>query len=564
MTSIKPAAMSEEMNFGGVTLECGWGRLIFAHTITSPALVARKVLEEREGQRDIAFYLNDPHLVLNEAPQELFLDPSITFRLQFSNYTKSARSLIGFEVTPIQSRKEIREMNRIYISHKMVPVDEELVWKERNSPKFQYLVARRLEDGHILGVVLGVDHQANFDDIQNGSSLWALAVDKQGGLPGVGEALVRETIETMIERGRAQLDLSVMHDNEGAIQLYKKLGFEKVAVFAVKCRNSINERLFIGEPPDPEFNPYAEIIINEALRRGIRVSNTDPARGFFTLSLGGRSITCRESLTEMTSAIAVMRCDDKSLTRELLAEAGLKVPAQQSSGSAAQNEKFLEEHKRIVVKPARGEQGFGVSVDITQVSDMEDSISEAREICEHVILESFAKGRDLRIIVINGEVIAAAIRKPAEIMGTGKHSAEELIDRLSRRRAAATGGESKIPKDEETERCLRSSGLAYDSIPAEGQLVVVRKAANLHTGGTIHDVTESLNPTLRDAAIQAAAALSIPVVGLDFIVPSENSSEYVIIEANERPGLANHEPQPTAQKLIDFLFPHSIKPTENR
>ena len=548
----------------GITLHCGWGRLIFAHTFLSPKEVAQTVLEEKEGQRDIAFYLNDPHLVLNEAPQELFLDPSITFRLQFTDYAPSEKKPVGFEVTPIRERSEIREINRIYISHKMVPVDEDFLWRERERPEFQYLVARRLEDGHILGVVLGVDHKSNFADIENGSSLWALAVDKQADLPGIGESLLRATIETMQSRGRTQLDLSVMHDNESAINLYKKIGFEKVAVFAVKCRNSINERLFIGERPDAEFNPYAEIIINEALRRGIRMSDPDPARGLFTLSLGGRSITCRESLTEMTSAIAVVRCDDKSLTRDLLVRKGLKVPAQQPAGDSSENKVFLEEHKRVVVKPSRGEQGNGVSVDISDAADMETAIQEAQRVGENVIIESYATGQDLRVIVINREVVAAALRKPAEIMGTGKHTVDELIDRLSRRRSAATRGESRIPKDEETERCLRSANMTFDTVPGEGKVIVLRKAANLHTGGTIHDVTDTLHPTLRQAAVQAADALGIPVVGLDFIVPDERSEDYVIIEANERPGLANHEPQPTAQKLIDFLFPHSIKTNEKR
>jgi D-alanine-D-alanine ligase-like ATP-grasp enzyme len=83
----------------------------------------------------------------------------------------------------------------------------------------------------------------------------------------------------------------------------------------------------------------------------------------------------------------------------------------------------------------------------------------------------------------------------------------------------------------------------------------VRKTANLHTGGTLHDVTAKLSPELAAAAVEAAEALEIPVVGLDFIVQRPDRGEYVIIEANERPGLANHEPQPTAEKLIDFLFP---------
>jgi len=551
--------MTDSPEFEGVTLPCGWGRLIFAHTFPSPSAVAREILQEKKGQRDIAFYLNDPHLVLNEAPQDLFLDPSLTYRLRFGDYRESDRGPAGFEVGPVRSRSEIAEINRIYISHKMVPVDEDYVWSERESPRFRYLVARALDDGRILGVVLGVDHWESFSDIENGSSLWALAVDKQADLPGVGECLVRATIGEMKGRGRTQLDLSVMHDNDGAIGLYRKLGFHKVAVFAVKCRNSINERLFIGDPPDPEFNPYAEIIINEALRRGIRVSDTDPARGFFTLSLGGRSVTCRESLTEMTSAVAVMRCDDKSLTRELLERAGLKVPAQQRASEPEADRAFLDRHRRIVVKPVSGEQGKGVSVDIRTAEDMEAAVREARESSPDVILESFATGLDLRIIVINHEVVAAALRKPAEITGTGKHTVRELIERLSRRRAAATGGESRIPQDDETERCLRSAGIGYDTVPAEGVTIPVRKAANLHTGGTIHDVTSVLNPVLADAAIRAAAALAIPVVGLDFIVPDAEGGEYVIIEANERPGLANHEPQPTARKLVDFLFPHSIQ-----
>ena len=87
----------------------------------------------------------------------------------------------------------------------------------------------------------------------------------------------------------------------------------------------------------------------------------------------------------------------------------------------------------------------------------------------------------------------------------------------------------------------------------------MRTTANLHTGGTLHDVTGKLHPTLRQAAVEAAAAIDIPVTGLDFIVPDPKGEDYVIIEANERPGLANHEPQPTAERFIDLLFPSTVE-----
>ena len=167
-------------------------------------------------------------------------------------------------------------------------------------------------------------------------------------------------------------------------------------------------------------------------------------------------------------------------------------------------------------------------------------------------------GNDLRIIVINFEVAAAAIRRPPTIIGDGQHTIMELIRKQSRRRMQATQGESKIPIDDELRRTVHNSGYIFEDVIPLGKELEVRKAANLHVGGTIHDVTDILHPTLKKAAEQTALVLDIPVTGLDFIVKSPSESDYVIIEANERPGLANHEPQPTAERFVDFLFPQTI------
>jgi D-alanine-D-alanine ligase-like ATP-grasp enzyme len=107
------------------------------------------------------------------------------------------------------------------------------------------------------------------------------------------------------------------------------------------------------------------------------------------------------------------------------------------------------------------------------------------------------------------------------------------------------------------------AGYEMDSVLPSGETLVPRKTANLHTGGTIHDITEKLHPELRAAAVNAAGALGIPVTGLDFAVPDLEGPDYAVIEANERPGLANHEPQPTAERFIDLLFPETAATTEN-
>jgi D-alanine-D-alanine ligase-like ATP-grasp enzyme len=141
------------------------------------------------------------------------------------------------------------------------------------------------------------------------------------------------------------------------------------------------------------------------------------------------------------------------------------------------------------------------------------------------------------------------------VRGDGEHSVRELIAAESMRRAAATAGESKIPLDAELRRCVREAGFELTDVLPRGRELQVRGAANVHMGGTIHDVTGHLHPALSEVARRAARALEIPVVGLDLIVPSVEATACWILEANERPGLANHEPQPLAARFLDFLFP---------
>jgi GNAT-family acetyltransferase (TIGR03103 family) len=545
------------MKSEGVVLPCGWGRLVFAHTFADPRDVATTLLDERPGERDIAFYVIEPHLILNAAPRDLFMDPSDTYRLDFSRYEDAVAAVpLTFDLP--RGRDDIGEMNRIYLSQGMVSVDPDgpgLL--DENAPQ-RYFLARD-PSGSLVGLCLGVDHVEAFSDIENGSSLWSLAVDPQCPIPGVGESLVRHLVEFYRARGRVQLDLSVMHDNRSAIRLYEKLGFHRVPVFAIKLCNPINEKLYTGGGVPQGFNPYAKILIDEAARRGISIGPVLPSKGLFRLSFGGRSILCRESLSELTSAPAMTICDDKEMTRQVLNAAGLRLPEQVPAGTPRDNAGFLSRFGRVVVKPARGEQGRGVAVNLATAEDVEAAVAEARTWCETVLLEEFVEGEDLRIVVINFEVVAAALRRPPEVMGTGRHTVEDLIVRASRRREAATGGESRIPIDGETLRCLSGQQLNLRSVPEEGRTVRVRSAANLHTGGTIHDVTAALHPVLAGAAVAAAHAIGIPVVGLDLIVESPSSARYVILEANERPGLANHEPQPTAERFMDLLFPQTAK-----
>ena len=313
-------------------------------------------------------------------------------------------------------------------------------------------------------------------------------------------------------------------------------------------------------PSAPEvapLDPSSRLIIDEARSRGITVEILAPRAEYYRLRLGDRVVTCRESLSDRTNAVALSYCDDKRVTARLLAEAGLRVPVQQRAGSAADNEAFLRTHGNIVVKPARGEQGKGVCVGTQTVEAMARAIDHARKVDASVVLEELVAGDDLRVIVIDDEVVVAAVRRPPRGTGDGIQPVRALIEAHSARRARETFGESEIPMDGETERCVRDAGFGMDDVLPAGTTVTVRKAANLHTGGSIEDVTDQLHVSLREVARQAARALQMPVVGLDLMVPDVRASTYWIIEANERPGFAHHEPHPVAQRFVDFLFPET-------
>ena len=47
-----------------VTLECGWGRLVFGQTFDRPEAVADVLRAEAAGARDICVYLTDPHVLV--------------------------------------------------------------------------------------------------------------------------------------------------------------------------------------------------------------------------------------------------------------------------------------------------------------------------------------------------------------------------------------------------------------------------------------------------------------------------------------------------------------------
>ena len=116
-----------------VALEMGWGRLIFGQTFADPEKLAEVLRQEGHGRRDICIYAREPHVLVAMAPAELFIDPSHTYRLRFSDDDGPRPSTTGFTVRSLESGAEADAMNRVYVRCGMVPAPVDVMWDNHTS-----------------------------------------------------------------------------------------------------------------------------------------------------------------------------------------------------------------------------------------------------------------------------------------------------------------------------------------------------------------------------------------------------------------------------------------------
>ena len=287
------------------------------------------------------------------------------------------------------------------------------------------------------------------------------------------------------------------------------------------------------------------------------------------LGYGAKQRKIRASETCSTSAIAESIAQDKELTRQLLQAAG--VPTAQgypvdSVEEAWETATYIG--VPVVVKPQDGNQGRGVATNLTTQEQVTAAYQAALQESDSIIVEKFAPGNDYRILVVNGKVAAASRREPAQVMGDGQHTIQELVDRENgdpRRGEHHANVLSKIHIDKVALNVLTDQGYTPQSVPPPGQTVLIRRNANLSTGGMAIDVTELVHPEVAARAIDAARVVGLDIAGIDIIatdisLPLEPQGG-IIVEVNAAPGLRMHlapsvgEPQDVGGAIVDMMFP---------
>ena len=343
-------------------------------------------------------------------------------------------------------------------------------------------------------------------------------------------------------------------------------------------------RAQVAVPEDFDWETERDDFIRYAQRRALGPSTASlvqaaEARGIPWLRLNQQSLVqlghgkyqqrIQATVTGKTPHIAVELASDKEETNKILGTLGLPVPRQElvtsEDGAIRAARRFAGP---VVTKPYNGNHGRGITIGIQEAEAVREGFRAAREHSRSVIVETFQPGDDHRLLVVNGELIAATRRTPGHVVGDGRHSIAELVDIVNQDPRRGVGHEkvlTRIVLDAQAELMMERAGCNADSVPKPGEIVYLRSTANLSTGGTATDVTDIIHPDNRDMAVRAVRAIGLDVGGVDFITPNIAESYKAIggaiCEVNAAPGFRMHvapsegTPRDAAGPVIDMLFP---------
>ncbi len=319
------------------------------------------------------------------------------------------------------------------------------------------------------------------------------------------------------------------------------------------------------------LGPSTAALVRAAEHRGIPWLRLND-QSLVQLGHGKYQQRIQATVTSRTSHIAVELASDKEETNKILAMLGLPVPKQelvQSEGQAVRAARRIG--FPVVTKPYNGNHGRGISIRLTTDEEVAHGFAAAREHSRSVIVETFMEGDDHRLLVVNGELVAATRRTPGHVVGDGEHTIAQLIEIVNEDPRRGVGHEkvlTRLELDAQAQKMLERAELQAGSVPEPGQVIYLRSTANLSTGGTACDVTDVIHPDNREMAERAVRAIGLDVGGVDFLSKDITESYRTIgggiCEVNAAPGFRMHvapsegTPRDVAAPVIDMLFPAGV------
>ncbi len=387
-----------------------------------------------------------------------------------------------------------------------------------------------------------------------------------GALPQSGaslaHALERAALALQAEAGcTVSFSRSAKAPDEGIYQIVVEYSEEKVGRMALDLAIELVEAALQSQPfdlveaiarlretdEDVRLGPSTGSIVDAAVARGIPYRRLTQG-SLVQFGWGSKQRRIQAAEIDCTSAIAEGIAQDKDLTKKLLHAAGVPVPLgrpvkdEEDAWAAAQ-----ELGGAVVIKPLDGNQGKGVTVNVSTRDQVTAAYRNARHYREEILVERYLPGIDYRLLVVGDKLVAAARRDPPLVIGDGQRTVRELVEIVNRDPKRGDGHATPLTKirlDDIAVDRLREQGLTPESVPALGQRVVLRNNANLSTGGSATDVTDEVHPEVAARAVAAAQMVGLDICGVDVVCenviePLEKQSGG-IVEVNAAPGLRMH------------------------
>jgi cyanophycin synthetase len=321
-----------------------------------------------------------------------------------------------------------------------------------------------------------------------------------------------------------------------------------------------------------ELGPSTRSIVEAAKRRNIPFQRIGEGN-LVQLGYGKNLKHIQAASTSKTSSIAVEIAGDKDLTKQILRQAEIPVPHGEVVYTIEEIKRaFREIGAPVAVKPLDGRQGKGVSLNLLTEEEVCRAFEISNEIADCVLIEEMFIGRDYRVLVVNGQMIAASERIPPFVVGDGKSTVAQLVEKENQNPLRGEGHEKSLTKlrtDEIAVAHLAKKGLTLDSIPDAGEMVTLRGGCNLSTGGTAKDVTDTVHPSIKKMCERAARIIGLDICGVDLI--AQDISQPLgkgtggIIELNAAPGLRMHlqpsscKPRDVGEAIIEALYPNNAE-----
>ena len=368
---------------------------------------------------------------------------------------------------------------------------------------------------------------------------------------------------------------------EGCYHVVFSYEEEQAGIYAAKAAVRVAEALVKGQEYDVEadikvihdlwhkekLGPTTYSIVEEAQKRNIPFLRLDEG-SLVQLGYGSRQKRVESAITSYTSSIAVDVAGDKDRTKKLLTSANIPVPFGEVVSDVENLKKVIDSIGfPVVLKPLNGNHGKGATINITNWLCAMTAFQRAQKFSEKVVVEKFVPGHDFRVLIVNDKYVAAALRKPACVIGDGRSTIQELINAVNKDPRRGTCHEkvlTAITVDEVTMELLAKSNYNLDSVLPLGEELFLKPTGNLSTGGTATDVTDEVHPDNIFLFERLARVMGLDICGIDVMAPDlktpirENGG--VVLEVNAAPGFRMHleptsgQPRNVAKPVIDMLF----------